>query len=204
MQLNIESNINIQSKDSIDPMLLLNNHMIRPSYFTPFDPCSLFSEVAEDLSQFYLLSPPSIVNERIDDIPLLTAIFLKLNIPDIVDKNYTPHANHEGLSYGWLVTVWLVYILSKSDHRMNSVQGWIAGRCCVLTAATGQKITDKDFTDDRLARILKILSDDTLWLKIEQDMSQGTIRAYDLGVEKMRLDATNASVNHDPEKTHSL
>ena len=203
MQLNIESNINIQSENVIDPMLMLNNHIIRPPYYTSFDPCSLFSDTAEDPSPSYLFSPPSIKNERIDDIPVLTAIFLKLNIPDIIDKHYTPHANHEGLSYGWLVTVWLVYILSKSDHRMSSVEDWIAGRCCVLSAATGQKITDKDFTDDRLARILKVLSDDALWFKIEQDMSQHTIRAYDLGVETLRLDATTASVNHDPEK-HTL
>ena len=203
MQLNVDSNINVQSEGVIDPMLMLNNHVIRPSYYTSFDPRSLFSDTAEGPSPSYLFSPPSIVNERIDDIPLLIAIFLKLKIPDIIDKHYTPHANHEGLSYGWLVTVWLVYILSRSDHRMNSVEGWIAGRLCVLSAATGQTITQNDFTDDRLARILKILNDDTLWFKIEQDLSRDSIRAYDLRVDTLRLDATSASVNHDPEK-HTL
>lgn len=200
MQLPIESNINIEFENFIDPMQMLNNHTIRPSYFASFDPRSPFLNVGQNPAPLVFISTPSIVNERIDDIPLLIAIFLKLNLPDIVDKFYTPHANHEGLSHGWLLTVWLVYILSRSDHRMSSVQDWVAGRCCVLAAATGQKITDKDFTDDRLARILKILHDDTLWSKVEEHISQHTIRVYDLAVKKIRLDATTASVNHDPEK----
>lgn len=200
MQLAIESNINIESDNFIDTMLMLNNQTIRPSYFASFDPRSPFLNINQNPAPLVFLPIPSIVNERIDDIPLLTALFLKLNLPNIVDKFYIPHANHEGLSHGWLLTVWLVYILSKSDHRMSSVQDWVAGRCCVLAAAIGQKITDKDFTDDRLARILKILYDDTLWSKIEAHLSQHTIRAYDLGVKKIRLDATTASVNHDPEK----
>lgn len=83
---------------------------------------------------------------------------------------------------------------------MSSVQDWVADRCCVLAAATGQKVTNKDFTDDRLARILKILYDDTLWSKVEEHIFQNTLRVYDLGVKKIRLDATTASVNHDPEK----
>ena len=60
---------------------------------------------------------PSIVSERIDDIPLLIAMLLKLDLPNAIDKYYTPHENHEGLSYGWLLTIWIVYILSRGDHR---------------------------------------------------------------------------------------
>jgi len=198
MHLGIKSNIKIQSEDLINR--ILNNPIIHPSYLASFDSRSLFPNASQNPVSLCSVSSPSIVNERIDDIPLLTAILLKLNLPDIVDKFYTPHANHEGLSHGWLLTVWLVYILSRGDHRMSSVQGWVAERCSVLATATGQKITDKDFTDDRLARILKILHDDRLWSEIEQYVSRHTIRAYDLAVEKIRLDATTAAVNHDPEK----
>ena len=198
MQLGIKSNTKIQSEDLINR--ILNSPISRPSYLASFDSRSLFPDASQNPVPLCSVLLPSIVNERIDDIPLLIAILLKLNLPDIVDKFYTPHTNHEGLSHGWLLTVWLVYILSRGDHRMSSVQGWVAGRCSVLAAATGQRITEKDFTDDRLARILKILYDDTLWSKIEQYMSRHTIRAYDLAVEKIRLDATTATVNHDPEK----
>lgn len=198
MQLGIKSNTKIQSEDLINR--ILNSPISRPSYLASFDSRSLFPDASQNPVPLCSVLLPSIVNERIDDIPLLIAILLKLNLPDIIDKFYTPHSNHEGLSHGWLLTVWLVYILSRGDHRMSSVQDWVAGRCSVLAAATGQRITEKDFTDDRLARILKILYDDTLWSKIEQYMSRHTIRAYDLAVEKIRLDATTATVNHDPEK----
>jgi len=198
MQFSIQSNTKIQSEDLINR--ILNNPILGSSYLASFDSRSLFPDASQTPVSLCSVSSPSIVNERIDDIPLLTAILLKLNLPDIVDKFYTPHANHEGLSHGWLLTVWLVYILSRGDHRMSSVQGWVAERCSVLATATGQKITDKDFTDDRLARILKILHDDRLWSEIEQYVSRHTIRAYDLAVEKIRLDATTAAVNHDPEK----
>lgn len=198
MQLGIKSNTKIQSEDLINR--ILNSPISRPSYLASFDSRSLFPDASQNPVPLCSVLLPSIVNERIDDIPLLIAILLKLNLPDIIDKFYTPHSNHEGLSHGWLLTVWLVYILSRGDHRMSSVQDWVAGRCSVLAAATGQRITEKDFTDDRLARILKILYDDTLWSKIEQYMSRHTIRAYDLAVKKIRLDATTATVNHDPEK----
>ena len=110
MQLAIKSNINIESDNFIETMLMLNNQTIRPSYFASFDPRSPFLNIDQNPAPLVFLPTPSIVNERIDDIPLLTAIFLKLNLPNIVDKFYTPHANHEGLSHGWLLTVWLVYI----------------------------------------------------------------------------------------------
>jgi transposase len=198
MQLGTQSNIKIQSENLINK--IQNSPISGSSYLGPFGFQAPCPDGSQNLLPSYSVLPPSIVNERVDDIPLLTAILLKLDIPNIVDKLYTPHGNHEGLSYGWLMTVWLVYILSRGDHRMSSVQGWVAGRCSVLGCATGQKITDKDFTDDRLSRLLKILYDDELWSEIEQHVSGHSIRAYDLPVEKVRLDATTASVNHDPDK----
>ncbi len=179
---------------------IANNNFDYSSYLPPYKPYSLFVNTTQYSDPLSQILKPSIISERIDDIPLLIGMLLKLNLPTIIDNLYTPHANYKGLSTGWVVTVWLVYILSKSDHRMNRVQDWVAGRCSVLTAATNQNITDKDFTDDRLANILKILHDDTFWSQVETHISQHTIRAYNLSVEKIRLDATTASVNHDPKK----
>jgi transposase len=50
-----------------------------------------------------------------------------------------------------------------------------------------------DFRDDRLAIILKALSDDESWSAIESELTQRTIRVYDLSVEHVRLDTTTAS-----------
>ena len=158
------------------------------------------SQDSPDFSNDIQISEPSIVSERIDDIPLLIAILLKLDLPNAIDKYYTPHMNHEGLSYGWLLTIWIVYILSRGDHRMNRVEDWVAVHLSSLSSRSGQRVTAKDFTDDRLARLLKILSDDDLWQQVEKHISQHIIRAYDLTVEKVRLDATTAATNHDPDK----
>ena len=130
MNLNIKSSTTIQSEDLLSK--IRNSPISYPSYFGSFDPQSLFTDASQNFTPFCSVSTPSIVNERIDDIPLLVAILLKLDLPNIIDKFYTPHANHEGLSHGWLLTVWMVYILSQGDHRMSSVQDWVASRCSVL------------------------------------------------------------------------
>ncbi len=83
---------------------------------------------------------------------------------------------------------------------MNRVEDWVAAHLSSLSSRSGQQVTAKDFTDDRLARLLKILSDDDLWQQVEKHISQHIIRAYDLTVEKVRLDATTAATNHDPDK----
>ena len=83
---------------------------------------------------------------------------------------------------------------------MNRVEDWVAVHLSSLSSRSGQRVTAKDFTDDRLARLLKILSDDDLWQQVEKHISQHIIRAYDLTFEKVRLDATTAATNHDPDK----
>lgn len=198
MLIGIQSGVNIQSKSIIER--IRNSHISLPSCLPSFGDHPLFPDPSQNPDQFTLINKLSIVSERVDDIPLLTSILLRLDLPDIIDEFHTPHGNYKGLSPGWVVTVWLVYILSRSDHRMNSVQDWVASRCSVLTAATGQQMTNKDFTDDRLADLLKILHNDTIWSQIEQHISRHTIRAYNLSVDKIRLDATTAAVNHDPDK----
>lgn len=52
--------------------------------------------------------------------------------------------------------------------------------------------------------MLRYLSEDELWQRIEQDLSQRTIRVYHLETTgPIRLDATTGGVNHDPKK-HTL
>lgn len=199
MNLDIKNGISIESKNLMDK--IFNNQISQPSFHPFYNPPPLFPNVGQNPDPLYLIPAPSIVSQRIDDIPLLLSILILLAFPKIVDMHHTPHPNHQGLSYGWLLTIWLVYILSESDHRMSHVQDWVASRYLVLTNITGQMVTAEDFTDDRLARILKMLSDDTLWHRIEEHLSRHTIRAYNLDLKRIRLDATTASTHHDPEKS---
>jgi transposase len=66
----------------------------------------------------------TLTHERVDDIPLLIGLAQKLHLPEVLDCHLGNHGNHQGLSNGWLATVWLAYILSESDHRKSSVEEW--------------------------------------------------------------------------------
>jgi transposase len=57
----------------------------------------------------------------------------------------------------------------------------------------------KDKTSDRLADVLRILSDDETWERVETRLGQRLIRVYALSREPVRLDSTTAAVYHDPE-----
>jgi transposase len=65
--------------------------------------------------------------ERIDDVPLLLAQMAKMEVAPLLDKHFPTHGNWQGLSLGQVAVVWLAYILSEGDHRLNSVQGWLGG-----------------------------------------------------------------------------
>ena len=199
MKLNIKSQVEIQTKIPIRTKIDTDiSGFGNIFHLSPNGSFPVFSGGDEDLSRLRSMSTPSIVSERMDDIPLIISILLKLDLPNIIDKYYIAHGNHEGLSHGWLLTIWIVYILSRGDHRMSSVQEWVSGRCSVLSKISNKTVSDKDFTDDRLAKVLKILYDDKLWSQIEEHISQHTIRVYNLPVKKIRLDATTAVVNHNP------
>jgi transposase len=142
--------------------------------------------------------------ERVDSIPLIVTILMQMGIPGIIDRHYTPHGNHQGLSVGWLATIFLAYILAESNHKMAPVREWVTKHQRTLETLTGQMIGPTDFTDDRIGDVLRYLSEDELWWAIEQGVSQQSIRVYRLEVEgPVRLDATVGGVNHD-EKKHTL
>jgi transposase len=142
--------------------------------------------------------------ERVDRIPVILTILVRMGVQVVIDEMYSPHGNRHGLSVGWLATILLVYILTESDHRLCPVQKWVQKHRNTLEQLIGQKIRPTDFTDDRLGDVLRYLSDDALWRRIEQGLGQRIIRVYDLDkVQLVRLDATVGGVNHD-EKKHEL
>lgn len=150
--------------------------------------------------------PPSyrMIFERVDNLPVVVETLKRMGVQIIIDACYTPHGNRQGLSVGWVALVFLTYILTEADHKMVSVQDWEAKRHHTLERLTGQSISETDFTDDRLADVLRYLSDDELWWRIEQALSQRSIRAYRLATTgPVRLDATVGGVKHD-EKKHTL
>ena len=138
----------------------------------------------------------SLTTERIDDFVLLIHVMLRLNLPQILDRHIPRHWLQEGLSWGWVATIWLAHILSQGDHRKLTVRDWVRQAHNTLERATGQSIRDTDFTDDRLTIVLREFSQPAAWHAIEGELGQNTIRVYDLEQKRVRVDATTVSGYH--------
>ena len=139
----------------------------------------------------------TIITERVDDFVLLIRVMMRLGLPAILDRHIPRHWLQEGLSWGWVATIWLAHILSQGDHRKLTVRDWVRQAHTTLEATTGLSIRDTDFTDDRLTIVLRELSKPEYWHAIERDLGQNTVRAYDLSAERVHLDATTISGYHD-------
>lgn len=139
--------------------------------------------------------------ERVDDIPLIYEMLRKMGVQESIDQIIKPHGNWQGLSPGWLILFWLVHILSQQNHLMEPVQKWARHHLCTLESLSGEQVNELDFTDDRLAMCLRDLSGVGEWSQIESELGKRMIRVYDLSVERVRLDATVGTVNHDTESS---
>ncbi|HRI55658.1 MAG TPA: IS1634 family transposase [Anaerolineae bacterium] len=139
----------------------------------------------------------NITTERIDDFPLLLATMQQLRLPEIMDRHLTRHGLQEGLSWGWIATIWLAHILSQGDHRKLPVQGWVRQARETIVGITGlSELGELDFTDDRLTLLLRRLSQVSTWQAIETDLGRSIIRVYNLKPKQMRVDASTASGHH--------
>src|SRR5499433_996270 len=137
---------------------------------------------------------PNIITERVDDIPLLLEQMQRMGLPALLDHHLPTHGNWQGLSLGWVSTIWLSSMLSRGDHRMVHVEPWVAQRLWTLGVTTGQAVQRGDFTDDHLEIVVRGLSDDTRWAAFESALNQHTVRVYDLSTARVHVDSTSASV----------
>jgi transposase len=138
-----------------------------------------------------------LTHERVDDVPLLLGFLIKLRIPETVDRELPPHPLHQGLSNGWLIAVWITYILSQADHRKSPVQQWVDRLQHTLETLIGQPIRSVDFSDDRLTLVLKHLSDLPVWHELEAALWRTHCEVYVLpAVERVHLDATTSFGYH--------
>ena len=138
----------------------------------------------------------NITTERIDDFVLLLGIMKQMDLPTILDRHILRHHRQQGLSWGWVTTIWLAHIVSQGDHRKQTVRDWARQARHMLKRVTGFTLRDTDFTDDRLGIVLRYLSQPTLWQAIEQDLGRHLIQVYALETETVRVDATTASGYH--------
>jgi transposase len=138
-----------------------------------------------------------LTHERVDDVPLLLSFLIRLRFPEILDRHLPPHPLHQGLSNGWLITVWITYILSQADHRKSYVQAWVDSLQHTLETLIGQPIRPVDFSDDRLTLVLNRLSDREVWQELEADLWHSQCDVYALPpVQRVHLDATTSYGYH--------
>ena len=132
--------------------------------------------------------------ERVDDIPLLLAQMAKMEVARLLNKHFPTHGNWQGLSLGEVAVVWLAYILSEGDHRLNSVPGWAAGLLMTLIVCLGAlRLRELDFSDDRLGVVLDRLGrDDAAWEAYERAQNATLLRVYDIQARRVRIDSTTA------------
>lgn len=135
----------------------------------------------------------SIETERTDDIPLLVRHMQRMQVASLLDKHFPTHGLRKGLSMGELSMVWLTHVLSQADHRMNRVQDWAKSHLITLRGCGLKSLTPLDVTDDRLADILRLLSDDERYRAFEQELMGHLLRVYDLQASCVRLDTTTVS-----------
>ena len=141
-----------------------------------------------------------LTHERVDDVPLLLGFLIQHRLPEIVDRHLPPHPLHQGLSNGWLITVWIAYILSQADHRKSHVQEWVDSLQHTLETLIGQPIRPVEFNDDRLTLVLKRLSETAAWHELEAALWCAQCEVYALPpVKRVRLDATTSYGFHAPD-----
>ncbi|MFZ4802758.1 MAG: IS1634 family transposase [Chlorobium sp.] len=139
----------------------------------------------------------TLTTERIDDFPLLLSVMLRLGLPEIFDHHLGRHGLQQGLSWGWIATIWLAHILTESNHRKHPVQSWVKQAQETIVKITGQQVKELDFTDDRLTLLLRRLSKPATWQAVETELGRSILRVYELTPKNVRLDTTTVSGYHE-------
>lgn len=135
--------------------------------------------------------------ENSGDVVLLLGQMKQMGLPELLDEWLSRYQREGRVSLGWMICIWLAYIVSQGDHRKLSVRDWVSGMRETLEQATGLLVPETDFTDDRLTIALSHLSQDDIWNKIERDLAQHLIRVYELPTDTTRVDATTVSGYHE-------
>jgi transposase len=138
----------------------------------------------------------NITTERIDDFPLLLEVMTRLGLPGLIDQHLKRHGLQQGLSWGWIAAIWLAHILTESNHRKLPVQAWVRQAGDTIERITGTKVSELDFTDDRLTLLLRRLSKADTWQAIETDLGRNILRVYELQPKRVRMDTTTVSGYH--------
>jgi transposase len=132
--------------------------------------------------------------EAMADLPVIWAILQRLDLPATLDRNFPVPLHWKGpLTPGEVLAIWLLFLVSQGDHCLNHVQPWVAQHQGTLSALLGKPVLPTDAHDDRLADWLTRLGAGDSFSLLERDLSQQTIRVYQLPTDLVRIDTTTAN-----------
>jgi transposase len=113
----------------------------------------------------------------------------------LLEAHLGSHHLHQGLSNGWLASVWMAFILSQSNHCKVSVQDWAQSHQHTLQTLCGQPLRAVEFSDDRLSIVLRRLAEAD-WTSLEKKLWESTCEVYQIVPTSVRLDATTSCGYH--------
>ena len=142
----------------------------------------------------------NIEHQRIDDIALLLAIMAEMELQKQIGQEVIPHGLWQGCRVGTIVVVWLSYILTEQDHRLEPVQEWVNNRRRMFNQLLGIELRETDFTDDRLANVLTMLGVEERQALIDERLNRDWITMYELPTEVTRYDSTTIAVYQEPDE----
>jgi transposase len=132
--------------------------------------------------------------EAVADLPVLWAKLQLLDLPATLDRHFPAPRHWKGpLNPGEVLCLWLLFIISQGDHRLNQVEPWVARHQGTLSALLGKPVQPSDAHDDRLADLLSRLGDSDTFSTVERDVNQHTIRVYQIPTDTVRYDMTTAN-----------
>ena len=156
----------------------------------------------------------NIKHELIADIPLSIEFCKRLNLQSLVDRHLNNHGNQKGLSNGQLTLVWIAHILTQNNHCKAPVNEWKNNHQMLLQALLEKEISDTDFEDCRLGRLLERFAEDSMWHGLEESFYKDSFSILQLdtnapedfkenisdknGIAKtIKIDATTAYGHHE-------
>src|SRR4051812_29253158 len=114
--------------------------------------------------------------EVVADLPVLWATLQRLDLPATLDRHFPTPTHWKGpLTPGEVLALWLLFVLSGADHRLNHVEPWVAAHQGVLSALLGKTVLPVHCHDDRLADWLSRLSASASFAALERDLNQQTV-----------------------------
>ena len=144
---------------------------------------------------------PEVKIERVDAIPVLVKFLQRMHLVEIIDRIWIPDTKWQGLSYGQLTLLFIVYVIHERCHRLCSMESWVEEHHETLRISTGWPIRVNDATDDRLGNMLgKLGNSEEKREEFQREMSSNLVQGFELPTDVARYDTTSFSVHHDKEK----